>query len=148
VIQDAVDGTSPLFQEHHQTVSVALQDDAIWIDADRTRLLQVFANLLTNAAKYTQNGGHVSVHAESDPTAAIVRIRDNGRGMAPGVLPHIFDLFIQEEAAHSGGLGIGLRVVRELVELHAGSVAARSDGIGQGSEFVVRLPIVPPSASE
>jgi signal transduction histidine kinase len=79
--------------------------------------------------------------AETDGTTAIVRIQDNGRGIAAGVLPHIFDLFMQEETAPSGGLGIGLRVVRELVELHGGSVAARSDGVGRGSEFIVRLPV-------
>jgi signal transduction histidine kinase len=147
VIQDALCSTSPLCQEHHQTLAVSLPDEAIWIEADRTRLLQVFANLLTNAAKYTQDGGRISLNAETDGTTAIVRIEDNGKGIAPDVLPHIFDLFTQEEAAHSGGLGIGLRVVRELVELHGGSVAARSDGIGQGSEFTVRVPVVLPTTS-
>lgn len=127
-------------------LSVSLPGEAIWIEADRTRLLQVFANLLTNAAKYTPDGGRISLNAETDGNAAIVRVQDNGKGIAPGVLPHICELFTQEETAHSGGLGIGLRVVRELVELHGGSVAARSDGIGQGSEFVVRLPIALPAA--
>jgi signal transduction histidine kinase len=141
VIQDALCSTSPVCQEHNQTLSVALPDDGIWLQADRTRLLQVFANLLTNAAKYTQDGGRISLNAETDGATAIVRIQDNGRGIAPSVLPHVFELFTQEETAHSGGLGIGLRVVRELVELHGGSVAARSAGIGQGSEFVVRLPV-------
>jgi signal transduction histidine kinase len=141
VIQDALCSASPLCQEHHQTLSVSLPDEAIWLEADRTRLLQVFANLLTNAAKYTEDGGRISLNAETDGTTAIVRIQDNGKGIAPGVLPYIFDLFTQEETAHSGGLGIGLSVVRELVELHGGSVAARSDGIGRGSEFIVSLPV-------
>jgi signal transduction histidine kinase len=141
VIQDALCSTSPLCQEHHHTLSVSLPDEAIWLEADRTRLLQVFANLLTNAAKYTDNGGRISLNAETDGRTAIFRIQDNGKGIAPGVLPHIFDLFTQEETAHSGGLGIGLAVVRELVELHGGSVAARSEGIGRGSEFIVTLPV-------
>lgn len=147
VIQDALYITSSLCEEHHQMLSVSLPDEAIWIEADRTRLLQVFANLVTNAAKYTQDGGRISLNAETDGNAAIVRVQDNGKGIAPGVLPHIFDLFIQAETAPFGGLGIGLRVVRELVELHGGSVAARSDGIGQGSEFVVRLPVARPANS-
>jgi signal transduction histidine kinase len=141
VLQDALYTTSPLCQEHHQALSVSLPDEAMWIEADRTRLLQVFANLLTNAAKYTPDGGHISLDADTDGTAASVRIRDNGKGIAPETLPHIFDLFIQEDTAYSGGLGIGLRVVRELVELHGGSVSAHSDGIGHGSEFIVTLPI-------
>jgi signal transduction histidine kinase len=147
VIQDALCSTSPLCREHQQTLSVSLPDEAIWLEADRTRLLQVFANLLTNAAKYTDDGGRISLNAETDGTTAIFRIKDNGKGIAPGVLPHVFDLFTQEETAHSGGLGIGLRVVRDLVELHGGSVAARSDGIGQGSEFIVSLPIALPAAT-
>jgi signal transduction histidine kinase len=141
VIQDALYSTSPLCQEQHQTLSVALPDEAIWLEADRTRLLQVFANLLTNAAKYTQDGGRISLNAETDGAAAIVRIQDNGKGIAPDVLPHIFDLFTQEKAEYAGGLGIGLRVVRDLVELHGGSVEAHSNGTGQGSEFIVRVPI-------
>jgi signal transduction histidine kinase len=124
VIQDALCSTSPVCQEHNQTLSVALPDDGIWLQADRTRLLQVFANLLTNAAKYTQDGGRISLNAETDGATAIVRIQDNGNGIAPGVLPHVFELFTQEETVHSGGLGIGLRVVRELVELHGGSVGS------------------------
>jgi signal transduction histidine kinase len=147
VIQEALDSTTPLCEEHHHTLSVDLPDEPMWVEADRTRLLQVFANLLTNAAKYTQDGGEIWLNAETDRTTAVVRIQDNGKGIAPGVLPRIFDLFIQEDNAPAGGLGIGLRVVRELVELHGGSVAARSDGIGRGSEFIVRLPIVPPSAT-
>ena len=145
VIQDALCSTSSLCLEHHHTLSVSLPDEAIWLEADRTRLLQVFANLLTNAATYTEDGGRISLSAETDGTTAILRIQDNGKGIAPGVLPHVFDLFTQDETAHSGGLGIGLRVVRELVELHGGSVAAHSEGIGRGSEFVVAFPVALPA---
>jgi signal transduction histidine kinase len=141
VIQDALSGTSALYQEHHHTLSISLPDDAIWLDADRTRLLQVLANLLANAAKYTEDGGRIALNAQTDGITATIRIQDNGKGIAPGALPHVFDLFMQEETDHYGGLGIGLRVVRELVELHGGSVAARSEGIGRGSEFIVTLPI-------
>jgi signal transduction histidine kinase len=141
VIQDALSGTSALYQEHHHTLSISLPDDAIWLDADRTRLLQVLANLLANAAKYTEDGGRIALNAQTDGITATIRIQDNGKGIAPGALPHVFDLFMQEETDQYGGLGIGLRVVRELVELHGGSVAARSEGIGRGSEFIVTLPI-------
>jgi signal transduction histidine kinase len=147
VIQDALYSTSMLYQEHHHTLSVSLPDEAIWLEADRTRLLQVFANLLTNAAKYTDNGGRISLNAQTDGTIATIRIQDNGKGITPGALPRIFDLFTQEQTNRSGGLGIGLRVVRELVELHGGSVTARSEGIDRGSEFIVTLPVARPTAT-
>jgi signal transduction histidine kinase len=147
VIHDALYSTSMLCEEHHHTLSVSLPDEAIWLEADPTRLLQVFANLLTNAAKYTEDGGRISLNAQTDGTTATIRIQDNGKGITPGALPHIFDLFAQERTDRSDGLGIGLRVVRELVELHGGSVTAHSGGIDQGSEFVVRLPMALPSAT-
>ena len=147
VIHDALYSTSMLCEEHHHTLSVSLPDEAIWLEADPTRLLQVFANLLTNAAKYTEDGGRISLNAQTDGTTATIRIQDNGQGITPGALPHIFDLFAQERTDRSDGLGIGLRVVRELVELHGGSVTAHSGGIDQGSEFVVRLPMALPSAT-
>jgi signal transduction histidine kinase len=147
VIQDALSSTSALYQEHHHALSVELPNEVIWLEADRTRLLQVFANLLTNAAKYTGDGGRISLKAENDGTTATIRIQDSGRGIAPGALPHVFDLFMQEEADHQGGLGIGLSVVRDLVELHGGSVTARSEGIGRGSEFIVTFLVARPVAT-
>jgi signal transduction histidine kinase len=102
----------------------------------------VFANLLTNAAKYTDDGGHISLIAQTDGAVATIRVLDNGKGIAVGALPRVFDLFMQEATDHRTGLGIGLNVVRGLVELHGGTVAARSDGIGKGSEFTVTLPVV------
>jgi signal transduction histidine kinase len=146
-IQDALASTSPLFEAHRHMLSISLPDQAIWLDADRTRLHQVFANLLTNAAKYTGDGGQISLNAQTDGARATIRIVDNGKGIAPDALPHVFDLFMQEAAEHREGLGIGLNVVRGLVELHGGTVAARSDGIGKGSEFVVTLPIVAATAA-
>jgi signal transduction histidine kinase len=144
VIKDALSSASALCQEHHHDLSVALPDEPIWLEGDRTRLLQVFANLLTNAAKYTDDGGHIWLNAQSDGTTVTIRIQDNGKGIAPRALPHIFELFVQEDTDNHGGLGIGLRVVRDLVELHGGSVAACSEGIGRGSEFIVTLPVCAP----
>jgi signal transduction histidine kinase len=146
-IQDALASTSVLFEAHRHRLSVSLPDQAIWLDADRTRLHQVFANLLTNAAKYTKDGGQISLNAQTDGARATIRIIDNGKGIAPDALPHVFDLFMQEATEHREGLGIGLKVVRGLVELHGGRVAARSDGIGKGSEFVVTLPVVAATAA-
>jgi signal transduction histidine kinase len=140
-IRDAVASTAALFEAHGHRLSVSLPDQAVWLDADRTRLHQVFTNLLTNAAKYTEDGGQISLNAQTDDARATIRIIDNGKGIAPDALPHVFDLFMQEATEHREGLGIGLRVVRGLVELHGGRVAARSDGIGKGSEFVVTLPV-------
>ena len=141
-IQDAISSTSSLFDAHHHGLSVSLPDEPIRLDADGSRLQEVFANLLTNAAKYTDDGGHISLTAQTDGAIATIRILDNGKGIAAGALPHVFDLFMQEATDHRGGLGIGLNVVRGLVELHGGSVAAHSDGIGKGSEFTVTLPVV------
>jgi signal transduction histidine kinase len=144
VIQDALSSTSPLFEARRHVLSVSLPDEAIWLHADRTRLQQVFANLLTNAAKYTEDGGQISLNALADGATATISILDNGRGIAPDALPHVFDLFMQEATDQRAGLGIGLMVVRGLVELHGGTVAARSEGIGTGSEFIVTLPVVAP----
>jgi signal transduction histidine kinase len=141
-IQDAVSSTSSLFDMHRHRLSVSLPDESIRLDADRSRLQEVFANLLTNAAKYTDDGGCISLIAQTDGPIATIRILDNGQGIAAGALNRVFDLFMQEGTVHRSGLGIGLTVVRGLVELHGGTVAARSDGIGKGSEFTVTLPVV------
>jgi two-component system, sensor histidine kinase len=119
-----------------------------WVLADATRLIQVVTNILENAAKFTAPGGHIAVAVETG-TAAVLRIRDDGRGIDARTLPHIFDFFAQADDAldrSHGGLGIGLTVVRRLVELHGGTVDASSEGVGRGSEFVVRLPLQPPPA--
>jgi signal transduction histidine kinase len=142
VLQDALSATSALCQEHRHSVSVSLPDEAIWLDGDRTRLQQVFVNLLTNAAKYTDDGGQISLTVQTEGNTATVRILDNGKGIAPGALPHVFELFMQAATDHRAGLGIGLKVVRALVELHGGTVTAHSDGLGKGSEFLVTLPVI------
>jgi signal transduction histidine kinase len=102
----------------------------------------VFANLLTNAAKYTDDGGRISLTVQTDGSTATIRIVDNGKGIAPEALPHVFDLFMQAAKHHRTGLGIGLKVVRALIERHGGTVTAQSDGLGKGSEFCVTLPVV------
>jgi CheY-like chemotaxis protein len=114
------------------------------VEGDPVRLAQVFANLLNNAAKYTENAGHIQLSAAPDRDEAVVRVRDDGIGIPADVLPYVFDLFVQGTGSttwSTSGLGIGLTLVRKLVELHRGSVQAFSDGPGRGSEFVVRLPI-------
>jgi CheY-like chemotaxis protein/anti-sigma regulatory factor (Ser/Thr protein kinase) len=113
------------------------------VRGDPTRLSQVVSNLLTNAAKYTPNGGRIGIHAQPEGDEIVLRVRDNGIGIAPETLPRVFDLFVQEGQAidrAQGGLGLGLTIVRNLVERHGGRVSAHSDGRGRGSEFVVRLP--------
>ena len=131
-------------RKHELTVSLPMQ--AIWVHADAARLEQVVVNLLTNAAKYTDQGGHVWLTVQQEGEEAMLRVRDTGIGIAPEVLPRIFDLFTQAERSldrAQGGLGIGLALVQRLVEMHGGSVAA-SSALGEGSEFVVRLPVAAP----
>ena len=116
----------------------------VWLQADSRRLEQVFVNLLSNAAKYTDAGGEIAVSVRVREGQAIVDVRDSGIGIAPEVLPHIFDLFRQVNEGHprsSSGLGIGLALVRDLVELHDGSVSASSAGARKGSVFTVHLPL-------
>jgi signal transduction histidine kinase/CheY-like chemotaxis protein len=129
-------------RKHHLTVN--LPDEPIRLEADATRLTQVVVNLLNNAAKYTDEGGHICLTVERNGPEAVLRVHDDGIGITPAMLPHVFDLFAQSDRAlrkSQGGLGIGLMLVRSLAELHGGAVQAFSDGPGQGSEFVVRLPV-------
>jgi signal transduction histidine kinase len=124
-------------------LSVELPGAPVWLRADPRRLEQVFVNLLANASRYTDAGGQLALRVQVMENEAIILVRDSGIGIAPESLPHIFELFKQGNAAEArsgSGLGVGLAVVRNLVELHRGSVIAASAGIGQGSEFTVRLP--------
>ena len=135
-----------LIDQRKHELTVSLPPQAIWLDADAARLEQVVVNLLTNAAKYTDEGGHIWLTLQQEGEEAVLRVRDTGVGIAPELLPRIFDLFTQAERSldrSQGGLGIGLALVQRLVEMHGGTVAA-SSALGQGSEFVVRLPVVPP----
>jgi signal transduction histidine kinase len=143
VIADAIGTLESDIKERNHKLTTALPDDPVWLQADPLRLEQVFVNLLANASRYTEPGGELAIWVHTRDGQAVVRIRDSGIGIAADALPHIFDLFRQadEGAAHSGsGLGIGLALVRKLLELHGGSVTAASAGIDQGSEFTVRLP--------
>jgi signal transduction histidine kinase/ActR/RegA family two-component response regulator len=144
VVAKAVEMTSPLLEERTHTLDLDVPRSGLPVRGDSTRLSQVVANLLTNAAKYTHAGGHITVRAAEDEGQVVLRVRDTGIGIAPDVLPHVFDLFVQGRQAldrSEGGLGLGLTIVRNLVEHHGGTVSAYSQGRGAGSEFVVRLPI-------
>jgi signal transduction histidine kinase len=133
-------------QQRNHRMTTAFPDSPVWLKADPIRLEQVFVNLLLNAAKYTEAGGNVWISVERERDEAAVRIRDTGIGIAPDVLPHVFDLFVQADPSSrraDAGLGIGLALVRSLVECHGGRVTAASAGLRDGSEFTVRLPMLP-----
>jgi PAS domain S-box-containing protein len=139
----AVEIASPLLEQQRHRLLVSVAPRGLLVMGDETRLAQVFANLLTNAAKYTDPGGEIEVVAERRNDEIVVRVRDTGVGIAPELLPHIFDLFVQGPRRvdrSRGGLGLGLALVSNLVGLHGGQVAVFSEGPGHGSEFVVRLP--------
>ena len=143
IVAHAIETCRPLIESHGHVLSAAIPTDPIPLDGDPTRLEQIVANLLNNAAKYTEPGGQVLVSLVREGKEAVLRIRDTGIGISPELQRRIFDLFVQ--ADHSldraqGGLGIGLTLVRSLVELHGGTIAVQSEGPGQGSEFIVRLP--------
>jgi signal transduction histidine kinase len=129
-------------QRRGHRLSASFPETPVWLQGDGPRLEQVFVNLLVNAAKYTDVGGDVRVTVTQNANQAVVVIRDNGIGIAAEVLPEIFELYVQAGlSSRQDGLGLGLPLVRSLVESHGGSVAAASDGIGHGSEFTVRLPV-------
>jgi PAS domain S-box-containing protein len=151
VVTKAIEMASPLLEQKAHTLRVDVPRHGLVVDADPMRLAQIVANLVTNAAKYTDGGGQVSVVASRDGQEVALRVRDTGVGIAPAMLPHIFDLFVQGERSldrGQGGLGIGLTIVRSLVELHGGRVSAASEGVGKGSEFTVRLPAAVAMVSE
>jgi PAS domain S-box-containing protein len=145
VIARAVETVQPLMSALSHQLSVRLPPESLPINGDPVRLTQVVGNLLTNAAKYTEPSGCIELTVEREGDMAVLRVRDNGIGIAPDMLPRIFDLFVQADHATTksqGGLGIGLTLVKNLVELHNGIVEAHSTRLGKGSEFVVRLPIL------
>jgi CheY-like chemotaxis protein len=143
VVARAVETSTPLIQSRRHELKVSLPPGPVRLTADPTRLAQVLANLLNNAAKYTEEGGRIRLTAERQGGDAVVRVRDTGIGIPADVLPRVFELFAQADRSldrAQGGLGIGLTLVKSLVEMHGGGVQARSEGLGRGSEFVVRLP--------
>mgnify|MGYP003288116254 CR=1 FL=1 len=145
VLQGAVEISRPLIEVGGQAFVVTLPPEPIALDADPIRLAQVLSNLLNNAAKYTERGGHIWLSAERHGYEAVVTVRDTGTGIPAELLPHIFEMFTQGERSWErpqSGLGIGLTLVKRIVELHGGTIMAQSDGPGQGSAFIVRLPVV------
>ena len=146
VVTEAVEAVRPLFDDHQQKLHVAIPEESIHLKADPTRLEQILFNLLINAAKYTPQGGEIWLDVEPLQGEVRIRVRDTGIGIDPDLLPKIFDLFLQGERrvglAHEGG-GIGLSLAKNLVELHGGTITAHSQGPDIGSEFVVKLPMIP-----
>jgi PAS domain S-box-containing protein len=143
LLRSASSTVRPLIEERNHDFHVAIEPERLAIEADPTRLEQVVVNLLTNAAKYTKSGGRIELNACLGCGQAIIRVSDNGIGIAPELLPRVFDLFTQGDrsiARSEGGLGIGLTMVQKLVELHGGTVSVESPGLGLGSTFTVRLP--------
>jgi two-component system CheB/CheR fusion protein len=144
VLEAAIEDTRELSRAKGHDLQLILPSGEMQIEADRKRIHQVFINLLTNAIKYTPAGGRIRVSATIEDEEAVTRIEDNGIGIGADMLPRIFELFTQVDSARElsgGGLGIGLALVRDLVSLHHGTVQVRSEGLGKGSEFVVRLPL-------
>lgn len=144
VLESALESARPILEDRGHQVFVAIPRETLVLDADPVRLAQAVSNLLSNAAKYTPPGGEIHFSAQRYGSEVAIRVRDNGVGIAPKVLPSIFDLFVQGEQTpdrRHGGLGIGLTMVQRLVAMHGGRVEARSEGLGRGSEFVVWLPL-------
>lgn len=143
---NAVELAKPLVESRKHHLEVVQSPEPLWVSGDPSRLVQVISNLLTNAAKFTPEGGHISLSAAGEGDTVTVRIRDDGIGIPKEMLSRVFDLFTQldpTQGVSTGGLGIGLALVRRLVELHGGSIEATSDGSNKGSEFIVRLPLLP-----
>jgi PAS domain S-box-containing protein len=144
LLRSAVETSRPLIEAARHELTVDVPTEPVTLVADPVRLAQIVANLLNNAAKYTDEGGRITVSARREGDQAVIAVRDSGIGIPGDVLPRVFDLFAQADRTYDraqGGLGIGLTLVRTLVELHGGTVAARSEGLGSGSEFIVRLPL-------
>jgi PAS domain S-box-containing protein len=141
-IEHAVEGVAALCESKGLRLTVRPPHDPLVVHADALRFAQVISNLLNNACKFTDAGGAIDVWAERDGGHAVVHVRDTGAGIPPGELARVFDMFAQVEGPQTGGLGIGLSLARSIVTLHGGTVEARSDGVGLGSEFIVRIPVL------
>jgi signal transduction histidine kinase/ActR/RegA family two-component response regulator len=151
VIQNAIETSRPLIDAGGHALAVQLPPEHLAVHGDGVRLAQVFSNLLNNAAKYTDPHGTIEVAARRDGDAVVVSVKDSGTGIPADMLPRVFELFTQVDGATNrahGGLGIGLTLVKNLVEMHGGSIDAKSDGPGKGSEFVVRLPLSSSAAAD
>lgn len=143
VIARAVETSAPMIKARGQLLTVRQSGAPMPLQGDVVRLSQVLSNLLNNASKFTPEGGTITLVADRQDAEISIRVRDNGRGIAPEFLPHVFDRFAQGTPSldrAEGGLGIGLTLVKHLVEMHHGTVEAQSAGFGQGAEFILRLP--------
>ena len=150
IVAKALEMTSPAIEGRRQVLTVQVPRGLV-VEGDAARLAQVMANLLTNAAKYTDAGGEITVSGASEDSQAVLRVVDRGRGIAPDMLPRIFDLFAQERQEidrSDGGLGLGLAIVKSLVQAHGGSVDAHSDGKNRGARFTIRIPMASPAVQE
>src|SRR5690606_22958706 len=143
VVEHAIETSRPAIEASHHQLAMELPAEPLWLDADPMRLAQVFSNLLNNAARYTPAGGRIAVSACREGDGVVVAVRDTGVGIAAENLTRVFEMFVQGDRTQAGGLGIGLALVRALVEMHGGRVEARSEGAGRGSEFAVSLPLAP-----
>jgi PAS domain S-box-containing protein len=145
ILTSSAEAARPAIDTHGHELVVVSGTEELWVAGDFDRLTQIFSNLLTNAAKYTERGGKILLRVEREAESAVVRVTDNGIGIPSADLPHIFELFSQvrlHQGHSEGGLGIGLSLVRKLVEMHQGTVSASSEGNGRGSTFIVRLPLI------
>ncbi len=146
IVDQAVETARPLLDSRKHKFSLSVPKESMWLEADPARLTQVLANLLNNAAKYTEPGGQIQLLAEREGSDMVLRLRDSGIGILPEMLPRIFESYVQADRSidrAQGGLGIGLTLAKTLVEMHGGKIDAHSEGVGKGSEFIVRLPVVP-----
>jgi CheY-like chemotaxis protein len=144
VVRQAVETSQPAIEAAGHAFTLEVPEEPIVVDADEVRLAQAIANLLNNAAKYTEAGGRIRLAVTREGDGAVVTVEDNGVGVSPEMLPRLFEMFTQVDRSlerSQGGLGIGLAIVKRLVEMHGGSVTAYSAGVGKGSRFVVRLPL-------
>jgi CheY-like chemotaxis protein len=143
VVAQAAATSQPLVSQCGHVLEIELPEDEIVLEADSIRLTQVIANVLNNASRYTPQGGRIQLSASVVDASVVIRVRDTGRGITPEMLTRIFDIFVQEDRdTAGGGLGLGLTLVKRLVELHGGRVSATSEGPGKGSEFAITLPLV------
>jgi len=145
VVRNAVDTSRPLVEAASHELILDVPDEPIYVDGDEVRLSQIITNLLNNSAKYTQDGGRIQLTVARQASDAVISVKDNGVGIPAPMLPKVFEMFTQVDRSlekSQGGLGIGLSIVQQLVEMHGGTINAHSDGHGLGSTFVVRLPVV------
>jgi CheY-like chemotaxis protein len=144
IVHNAVETSEPLIRAGGHSLAIALPDEPAFLEGDPVRLAQILANLLNNAAKYTDDGGDIGVHASIDGENAVIAVRDNGIGIQPEALPRMFEMFSRgdrDSGRSQGGLGIGLALSLRLAQMHGGTIEANSAGVGEGSEFTVRLPL-------